>query len=196
MQETPEVKAATERCQWLLLPGVNDWENTSVAAIRDMGLLAAEYLRLRSASGVVSPALQNLLQECDMIGSWLSAALEDKDSCDKFKADIHRFLDATNAVVKGGVTPKPSGVVVEREWSTCGAKQPEPHKRYAVLRDGFVFTATPCYGMHNPWWVGRTLGDRLTGWYETDPADMRDDDKWIEIGDLRALLARETPGGG
>jgi len=29
---------------------------------------------------------------------------------------------------------------------------PTPHRRYLVKRGYYHFVATPCYGMHDPWW--------------------------------------------
>ena len=49
---------------------------------------------------------------------------------------------------------------------------PPPHARYLLERDGETMTATPCYGMHDPWWVIKTL----TG--EASPEPMRDGDMW------------------
>lgn len=49
---------------------------------------------------------------------------------------------------------------------------PPPHARYLLERDGVTFTATPCYGMHEPWWVVKTL----TG--EAEPERMQAGDKW------------------
>lgn len=58
------------------------------------------------------------------------------------------------------------------EWRTIRDAQPKPHRRYVVRRDGVLFTATPCYGMHAPWWVVKTMEG------EADPVDMRDTDEW------------------
>jgi len=49
---------------------------------------------------------------------------------------------------------------------------PPPHAKYIVLRKGFIFTATPCYGMHEPWWVVKTMEG------EADPVGMLPDDEW------------------
>lgn len=53
---------------------------------------------------------------------------------------------------------------------------PPPHRRYMVRRGGVVVTATPCYGMHNPWWVVMTLET------EVAPVAMRDGDTWEVLG--------------
>lgn len=63
---------------------------------------------------------------------------------------------------------------------------PPPHDMYLVVRNGKVFTATPCYGMHNPWWVVRTMPEYWPN--EADPVDMRDDDQWCPVLDgVRSL---------
>ena len=51
-------------------------------------------------------------------------------------------------------------------------RHPPPHAKYLVRRGEFLFTATPCYGMHSPWWVVRTMGG------EADPIGMNDYDEW------------------
>lgn len=61
----------------------------------------------------------------------------------------------------------------ETEWRTVAGSQPPPHAKYLVKRDGVLYTATPCYGMHSPWWVGRVLGA-----HESEPTGMRPDDEW------------------
>ncbi|KRT69340.1 MAG: hypothetical protein XU15_C0011G0166 [candidate division NC10 bacterium CSP1-5] len=53
---------------------------------------------------------------------------------------------------------------------------PEPHRKYIVLRDGLLFTATPCYGMHSPWWVVKTMGHSSGD--EAPPEDMQPNDEW------------------
>lgn len=52
---------------------------------------------------------------------------------------------------------------------------PPPHARYLLERAGVTFTATPCYGMHAPWWIVRTLLG------EAAPEPMQDGDKWRRI---------------
>lgn len=57
--------------------------------------------------------------------------------------------------------------------------QPEPHTKYLVKRDGFFFTATPCYGLHEPWWmVVRIMGTKV----EAPPEPMLPDDEWWPAG--------------
>lgn len=57
---------------------------------------------------------------------------------------------------------------------------PPRHARYLVRRQGRTFVATPCYGMHMPWWVPMTH-DR-----ELDPIDMAAGDQWIPLAALDA----------
>lgn len=63
-----------------------------------------------------------------------------------------------------------------QEWHKVADKQPRPHARYLVRRDGATHTATPCYGMHAPWWVPMGINGR-----EYDPVDMRDTDEWQPV---------------
>ena len=42
-------------------------------------------------------------------------------------------------------------------WKEVHRSYPSPHARYLVIRNGTVFTATPCYGLHDPWWVVKTM---------------------------------------
>lgn len=62
---------------------------------------------------------------------------------------------------------------------------PEKHKAFVVKRLGLYFTATPCYGMHSPWWViqypfGESINEATTA--------MRDGD---EFWPLDAQLRRD-----
>ena len=67
-----------------------------------------------------------------------------------------------------------------RDCGVLPEKHPPPHARYLLERDGVVFTATPCYGMHAPWWVVKTLDG------EAEPQAMQDGDKWTAIDAARA----------
>lgn len=60
-------------------------------------------------------------------------------------------------------------------------QHPPPHRRYLVYRSGLHFVATPCYGMHLPWWVPMTPAGELP------PIDMKPTDEWVVIaqGDQR-----------
>jgi hypothetical protein len=63
------------------------------------------------------------------------------------------------------------------------ADYPPPHNRYLLKRGDVMVTATPCYGIHEPWWVVRTLVG------EAAPEPMRDGDVWFtEVDGLRAQL--------
>lgn len=68
------------------------------------------------------------------------------------------------------------------ETVAVSQKMPAPHSQYVVIRDGAIFTATPCYGMHAPWWVTLTMNRK-----EADPVTMLDDDKWLSLDS--AILA-------
>lgn len=56
---------------------------------------------------------------------------------------------------------------------------PPPHRRYVVIKEGLIFTATPCYGMHRPWWVAKIMDGT-----EADPVDMKDGDRWDSLKDF------------
>ena len=66
--------------------------------------------------------------------------------------------------------------VAHSGWRRCGETKPPKHANYKVIRNGLLFTATPCYGMHAPWWVVRLMPDRWPN--EADPVPMEDDDLW------------------
>lgn len=55
---------------------------------------------------------------------------------------------------------------------------PEPHQRYLVGRGSHYFIATPCYGLHEPWWVPSTP----TG--ESEPIPMQDTDWWVPLAEI------------
>jgi len=57
---------------------------------------------------------------------------------------------------------------------------PDRHARYLVLRRGHVFTATPCYGMHAPWWVPQLLVDDEQN-REGEPVPMLEPEQWIPV---------------
>jgi hypothetical protein len=65
-----------------------------------------------------------------------------------------------------------------------GQKHPAPHARYLVIREGIVFTATPCYGLHQPWWVVKTMDG------EADPVSMNDEDEWALLSDILGPFER------
>jgi hypothetical protein len=59
-----------------------------------------------------------------------------------------------------------------REWHTG---HPPPHAKYIVRRGLAHFIATPCYGMHAPWWVPSNPDG------ESPPIDMEDGDAWAAL---------------
>lgn len=61
-----------------------------------------------------------------------------------------------------------------QQWTKIEDAHP-PRGRQLVRRGRYMFTASPCYGMHNPWWVP------LAGEQETDPIDMLKDDEWMPL---------------
>lgn len=52
---------------------------------------------------------------------------------------------------------------------------PPPHQKYLVKRDGHFFIATPCYGMHHPWWVAQGPDAEL------EPVEMKEGDEHISM---------------
>lgn len=57
------------------------------------------------------------------------------------------------------------------EWQLIETNMPAPHNCYHVWRkDLGFFHATPCYGMHSPWWVPRNGVTKE----ESDPIPMVD----------------------
>jgi len=59
---------------------------------------------------------------------------------------------------------------------------PTRHARHFVERDGRCFVATPCYGMHEPWWVAMAA----TG--EVQPVAMLETDRWLPLEKLEQVL--------
>jgi len=75
-------------------------------------------------------------------------------------------------------------------------RHPAPHAKYLVCREGKLFTATPCYGMHTPWWVSGIMTNEDGGQHgEATPCRMRDSDEWmdLELG-LKLLRHPGAPG--
>jgi hypothetical protein len=94
--------------------------------------------------------------------SWLSRQSDDQAACG-IVADLLAALRAASPAPPAG------------QWQRNGENLeivPPPHRRYLVRRDGIVFTATPCYGLHAPWWVVKTMDG------EAPPVAMRDGDEW------------------
>ena len=70
-------------------------------------------------------------------------------------------------------------------WTKASERHPAPHARYEVWRsDVGVFVATPCYGMHEPWWVP-LVADRFAPGSIAIP--FSDNDEW------RAIRAAQEP---
>ncbi len=69
-----------------------------------------------------------------------------------------------------GEQPEPLG------WKTISDERPAPHARYEVWREeAGHFVATPCYGMHAPWWVPLTCDLYSPG---STAFQMEDLDMW------------------
>jgi hypothetical protein len=73
---------------------------------------------------------------------------------------------------------------------TVKEESPRRHERHLVMRNGFLFTATPCYGMHSPWWVVRTMSDKNCG--EVDPINMLDTDQHMTLNDAVELYHKDS----
>jgi hypothetical protein len=58
---------------------------------------------------------------------------------------------------------------------------PPKHAKYVVLRDAWLYTATPCYGMHDPWWIVRIMGAK---WEAGDPETILPNDIWWPLNDF------------
>ena len=62
------------------------------------------------------------------------------------------------------------------EWQPIETSHPPAHNRYRVWRkDVGFFTATPCYGIHHPWWVPRNEFTKD----ESEPVMMENTDLWM-----------------
>ncbi len=56
-------------------------------------------------------------------------------------------------------------------WISVDDEMPAPHARYRAWRkDIGHFDATPCYGLHSPWWVPRNSVTKE----ESEPISMKD----------------------
>ena len=71
---------------------------------------------------------------------------------------------------------------VDLRWTAVSEQHPAPHAKYLVRRDRWRFVATPCYGMHAPWWVPATCGDLSL--QESEPIGMVVTDEWVALDDL------------
>lgn len=53
--------------------------------------------------------------------------------------------------------PRAAEAGQREDWTRAKDSHPPPHARYEVYRrEVGTFVATPCYGMHQPWWVPLT----------------------------------------
>lgn len=68
---------------------------------------------------------------------------------------------------------------------------PPPHQKYVVKRRDHWYTATPCYGMHRPWWVVRLMPQTWPN--EAEPVDMNDDDEWWPLDKFAAAEREGEP---
>lgn len=59
------------------------------------------------------------------------------------------------------------------DWTRVADAKPKPHAKYLVRRLGCIHTATPCYGLHAPWWVPMAISGK-----EYEPVTMKDTDEW------------------
>lgn len=65
-------------------------------------------------------------------------------------------------------------------WQPTETEMPRPHNRYRVWREGVgYFDATPCYGLHAPWWVPRNSFTKS----ESEPVRMEPTDLWQPLPD-------------
>lgn len=58
-------------------------------------------------------------------------------------------------------------------------KHPPPHATYLVEKNNYYFVATPCYGMHSPWWIPMTHDKEL------DPIQILEIDAWISLEEIK-----------
>ena len=65
------------------------------------------------------------------------------------------------------------------QWNSVSISGPPAHEKYVVRRRSGTFVATPCYGMHEPWWVATTIDEG-----EADPIDIKDTDVWRPLIDV------------
>lgn len=52
---------------------------------------------------------------------------------------------------------------------------PPPQRKYLIRRGDQVCVATPCYGMHEPWWIVQTLDG------EARPRTIQEGDLWYPL---------------
>lgn len=74
------------------------------------------------------------------------------------RVTLEEIYAARAALTSPAAPPAAPGSVAERSWVSVDVAHPAPHARYTVRHpDCGEFQATPCYGMHRPWWVPRTV---------------------------------------
>ena len=65
-------------------------------------------------------------------------------------------------------------------WISVIDKMPPKHARYRIWREGVgEFVATPCYGMHEPWWVPRNSFTKQ----ESEPIGVLATDYWRDLAE-------------
>ncbi len=62
-------------------------------------------------------------------------------------------------------------------WISIRTSMPAPHARYRVYQEDKMFDATPCYGLHHPWWVPRNGYTRK----ESEPIPIKEDSFWMDL---------------
>jgi hypothetical protein len=100
-----------------------------------------------------------------------------------------RTASALLAEAEAHIATAPSTLQSVITWVPVSERLPKPHAKYAVIRNGLLFTATPCYGMHEPWWVVRLMPDDWPN--EAEPVPMRDTDLWSALPTPPASEERE-----
>ncbi|MBX3704011.1 MAG: hypothetical protein KF822_09575 [Steroidobacteraceae bacterium] len=95
------------------------------------------------------------------------------------RPDRHIVINRTDAWcgwdARASLSAAPVASQVRAEAVAFSERNPPPHTRYLVFRGGSAFTATPCYGMHAPWWVCNTASG------EVEPVDIEPTDRWISL---------------
>lgn len=143
-------------------------------------------------------ALRNAMQRLAAAEALLREAVDAADfrgtdlrDCDWWGNEIpDEWFVRVVAVLEAKATARQQLAVAH--GNRVSEKQPRPHTRYVVLRDGKLFTATPCYGIHEPWWVAKTMASRWPD--EAGPEPMQPDDIWWPLGEYLLRLAAKAGG--
>jgi hypothetical protein len=69
-------------------------------------------------------------------------------------------------------------------------QQPPPHKLYLVRRKTLLFSATPLYGTHSPYWVVRLWREDPPN-HEAPPIPMEPTDEWAHLDFANFVLDRD-----